>query len=177
MSNSASVIFVVDTSALLGRLQYAAEEVLLVTTPVIIREMIRRGLRDRIQLLQDTQKLQVLEPSDLAMRSVADAAIGLGDLPYLSDADRQLIALAVDLQKQNYHVILLTDDYSIQNVATHLSIEFRSPTQRGIREVIQWETYCNACKQQYPELAKNEPCPICGTPLKRRATKKQQIAK
>jgi rRNA maturation endonuclease Nob1 len=41
--------------------------------------------------------------------------------------------------------------------------------------VIQWETYCSACGHKPPHLSKDEACPVCGTPLKRRAVKKKPI--
>lgn len=175
MSHPPPVIFVVDTSALVGRLQYAAHDIQLATTPLLVKEMLRHGLKDVVQLLRDTQKLRILEPTLESVKAVVDAATSLGDLANLSKPDRQLLALALDLSKQDYHVVVLTDDYSIQNVAQQLSIIFRPIGEHGIREIIQWETYCRACKRRFHDHAKGEPCPICGTILKRRAARKRQI--
>jgi UPF0271 protein len=175
MSHPHTVIFVIDTSALVGRLQYAADDIQLATTPLLLKEMVKKGLKDVIQILRDTQKLRIIEPTLESIKTVEDTATSLGDIAYLSKPDQQLLALALDLSKQNYHVVVLTDDYSIQNIAKQLSLNFRTIGERGIREIIQWETYCPACKRIFDDLVKGKPCPVCGTLLKRRAARKSQI--
>jgi len=175
MSQPPAVIFVIDTSALVGKLQYAASDIQLATTPLLVKEMLRHGLKDVVQMLGDTQKLRILEPSPESIKVVVDAATSLGDIAYLSQPDQQLLALAIDLSKQDFHVVVLTDDYSIQNVAQRLSINFRSIGEHGIREIIQWETYCPGCGHKFHNYSKGDSCPICGTFLKRRGVRKHQI--
>jgi UPF0271 protein len=175
MSLENPVIFVIDTSAIFNRIQYAAEDIQLATTPLLQKEMEQKGLKDTVELLISAQKLRVIEPTPTSLQQVREAASRLGDLDSLSDPDLQLLALALDLSKQSFHAVILTDDYSIQNVARSLSLEFRGANQPEIREIIQWETYCSACGDKASGMSKNEPCPICGTPLKRRAVKKQSI--
>ena len=176
VSQSSPLVFVVDTSALIGRIQYAAEELQLVTTPLIVQEMERKGLGDVVQMLLDTQKLRIIEPKKGCIQKVEKAASALGDLQYLSKPDQQLLALALDLIEQDFQAVVVTDDYSIQNVAQCLHIEFRPVSQRRIRDVIQWETYCSACNRSFPDAARGEVCPICATPLKRRARRKHRLA-
>ncbi len=175
MVGSRDTIIVVDTSALMGQSQFAAYDVLFATTPIILKEMMRQGLNDLITLLQETDKLRVVMPSQKAQEKVFATAKELGDQSVLSKADKQLLALAVDFLQQDYHVILLSDDYSIQNVAKYLGIEIHPSHQPGIREIIQWETYCSACKGTFSDFETGKPCPVCGTVLTRRAIKKQQI--
>lgn len=167
-----SQIFVVDTSAMMGQLQHMTEDIQLATTPLLLQEMLQKASKENIQLLLDMQKLKVLEPSAPSLKEVMKAAKELGDFPYLSQPDQQLLALALDLQNQEYSVVILTDDYSIQNVAQQLSLKYKSISEQGIREVIQWETYCPACKRVFFDHKKQDPCPDCGTPLKRRAKRK-----
>jgi UPF0271 protein len=175
MVGSQETIIIVDTSALMGQSQFAAYDVLFATTPIILKEMIQRGLKGLVTLLEETDKLRVLMPSQDSQEKVFATAKELGDLSVLSNADKQLLALALDFTQQAYHVILLSDDYSMQNVAKRLGIDFRPSNQVGIREIITWETYCSACKGTFSDFKKGEPCPVCGTVLTRRATKKHQI--
>jgi UPF0271 protein len=175
MSRNKPVIFVIDTSAIFHRIQYAAEDIQLATTPLLEKEMQQKGLKETLDLLISAQKLRILEPTPASLKQVRAAANQLGDLDNLSNPDLQLLALALDLTTHNYHPVLITNDYSIQNVAQSLSLDFRGTNQPGIREVIQWETYCSACGHKTSNLSKNEPCPVCGTPLKRRAVKKKPI--
>lgn len=175
MPQKKPLIFVIDTSAIFRRIQYAAEDIQLVTTPLLEEEMRQKGLKTTVDMLLNAQKLRILEPTPKSLRKVRDVANQLGDLDNLSDPDLELLALALDLTTQNDHPVLVTDDYSIQNVAQSLSLKFRGTNRPGIREVIQWETYCSACGYRAPDLSKDEPCPVCGTSLKRRAIKKEPI--
>ncbi len=169
------LIFVVDTSAVYRQIQFTVEDVQLATTPIIEKEMYRKGIKETIDLLKATEKLQIIEPTPQSLEKVKTTATQLGDLPYLSEPDQQLLALALDLDSQNFHVVVLTDDYSIQNVAKRLSLEFKSASTSGIREIINWETYCSACGHKEPKSTKDDICPVCGTILKRRAVRKEQI--
>jgi len=175
MTGQHGLIFIVDTSALMGKGSYVASDVPLATTPALIDEMAKHGLQETVQTLIATGKMQVLEPSSSSIRAVESAASTLGDLQYLSEPDIQLLALALDLARQGRRSVIVTDDYSVQNVARHLSISFRPAAERGIREVIRWETYCPGCWQSFPGHVKGDVCPRCGTPLKRRAVKKKPV--
>ncbi|MFW9831726.1 MAG: hypothetical protein ACFFD8_08125 [Candidatus Thorarchaeota archaeon] len=175
MSSPKSLIFVIDTSAIFNRIQYTAEDIPLATTPLIENEMQQKGLKDTIDLLVATQKLRIITPSTASLAKIQKVASQLGDLPYLSEPDQQLLALALDLLAQNFSPILITDDYSIQNVAHRLSLEHKGTNQPGIREVLTWETYCSACGHKAPDLIKEKACPICGTALTRRAIRKERI--
>jgi UPF0271 protein len=176
MSRFRPLILVVDTSALMAQVQYAAPDVELATTPLLLDEMHKHGLEETVQTLVDTQKMRILAPTQASLKTVVEAAKSLGDLKYLSEPDQQLLALALDLSQQGYRAVVLTDDYSIQNVAQRLSIDIRGVGQAGIRSVIEWETYCSACHRRFPSGAKGDICPVCGTPLKRRARRKQQVS-
>jgi UPF0271 protein len=175
MTDSHSFILVVDTSALMAQVQYAAPDVELATTPLLLDEMRHHGLEETVQTLLDTRKMRILTPTQESMEAVVRVAKSLGDLQYLSSADQQLLALALDLSQHGYSPVVLTNDYSIQNVAQQLSIEVRGVGQVGIRDVIEWETYCPACHRRFPGEAKGNTCPMCGTPLKRRARRKKRV--
>jgi UPF0271 protein len=175
MGNSDSLIFVVDTSALVGGLRFAATEVEFATTPALLEEMKRKRLDSIIQTLLNSRKLRIIEPASSSINAVVEAAAALGDLRYLSEQDLQLLALALELTKQGYYAVVLTNDYAIQNIASSLSIKFRSAGEHGIREIIKWKTYCPGCSRLFPKRTKGEMCPHCGTPLKRRAVKKERL--
>jgi UPF0271 protein len=175
MPSQHRLIFVIDTSAIYRHKQFSAEEIPLATTPIIEKEMYQKGLKDTIELLKATEKLRIIEPTLQSLEKIKATATQLGDFPYLSDPDQQLLALALDLATQGYDVVIITDDYSIQNVAKRLSLEFKAASTSGIREVINWETYCSACGHKEPKSSTESTCPICGTRLKRRAIHKEPV--
>jgi UPF0271 protein len=170
------LIFVIDTSALYHHQQFAAEDIQLATTPLLEKEMHQKGLKETLDLLVATNKLRIIEPTPHSLEKVISTAKDLGDFPSLSEPDQQLLALALDFTSQDYHVIVVTDDYAIQNVAQRLGLEFKSISTSGIREIINWEIYCKACGHKEPPSTTEDTCPVCGTSLKRRALRKQQIS-
>ena len=102
----------------------------------------------------------LLRTSDCSKESLAivdEAARKTGDAGRLSPMDRTVIALALDVDGT-----ILSDDYSIQNVARVLGIEFRAVGTKGIKKVVKWNYQCIGCRKWYKE--KSEECPVCGSP-------------
>ena len=90
-------------------------------------------------------------------------AEALGEGGRLSEADMDLLALAMDLE-----VPCLTDDYSIQNVAALLGIEALPFREAGIKDVWTWGLRCSGCRRTFEaeEARAGDPCPVCGAPLR-----------
>lgn len=71
------------------------------------------------------------------------------------------MALALDLsENDNNDVMILTDDYSIQNVASELKIKFETISQSGITKRFKWIYQCRGCGKKFKENISI--CPICG---------------
>ena len=51
-----------------------------------------------------------------------------------SDADSSLIALAIEFKQRKTKFIVITDDYSVQNILKKLKIKFRGVAQKEIKE-------------------------------------------
>jgi rRNA maturation endonuclease Nob1 len=92
----------------------------------------------------------------------------VGDSYFLSETDLQLLALAIELKERGLSPLIATDDYSIQNVAKQLGIEFAPLATFGIRRRLEWLRYCPACHKTYPSEYKSSNCEVCGTVLKRK---------
>jgi UPF0271 protein len=101
----------------------------------------------------------VSECTQSSISKVKDAATKTGDIGRLSDVDVSVIALAIDLDG-----IVLTDDFSIQNVCSVMRINYRSVGTDGIKKVEKWNYRCNGCGKWYKE--KQNDCPICGSSMK-----------
>ena len=80
----------------------------------------------------------------------------------------ELLALALEYKESGCVPQIVTDDYSIQNVATQLGIEFYALGTFGIKRLLEWIRYCPACHREYPADCKTKECQICGTELKRK---------
>ncbi len=89
----------------------------------------------------------------------------------LSEPDKKLLALALDLLDSNYKVKVMTDDYSIQNVLKILDIPYGSIITEGIKGVYNWKKTCEACKKEYPADYPYDDCEVCGSRIFKRRIK------
>jgi len=103
--------------------------------------------------------LRVSECTNGSLNKVREAARKSGDAGRLSDVDVSVIALAIDLDG-----IVLTDDFSIQNVCGIMGIGYRSVGTGGIKRIERWNYRCTGCGKWYKE--KENDCPICGASLR-----------
>jgi len=83
-----------------------------------------------------------------------------------------VLALALELKSYGENPLIVTDDYSIQNVANQLGLEFAPLMTFGIRYRLDWTIYCPACHREYPADYKPKTCKACGTELKRKPLRK-----
>ncbi|MEM2094230.1 MAG: ribonuclease VapC [Candidatus Bathyarchaeia archaeon] len=145
------------------------------TVPTTILELKPGTARTRVQTAIDLNILRTQEPTQASKTKVKDQSTWLGDIQKLSQADLDLLALCLDLKTAGQTPTLITDDYTIQNVARHLSIPYQALTTHGIRYKFKWSLQCPACKRTYNANYEEKCCGICGTPLKRRVVKKTAL--
>ena len=125
----------------------------------------------RFKTAVENGKLKVKAPSEEFLNRVKASAITVGDSFFLSETDVQILALALELKAAGYNPQIVTDDYSIQNVATQMGIEFAALATFGIRRLLEWVRYCPACHREYPADYGSTKCTVCGTKLKRKPRK------
>jgi UPF0271 protein len=119
----------------------------------------------------------VKTPQSCFLEEVKAASKLVGDVFFLSEADFQVLALGLELKKLGFLPLIATDDYSIQNVANQIGIEFASLATFGIRFRLQWIRYCPACHRRYPADYKFKKCRVCGTELKRKPLRRTSLKK
>lgn len=156
-------VLVLDTSAL--SLASTAEGDAY-TTSKNIEEAKRGPLARLLQSLIDAGKLVVRDPKPPSLKAVREAALATGDAAKLSEADLFLVALVLDLASEGFDATLVTDDYSVQNVALRLGLKIAPATTRGVRELVEWINYCPVCGTTY--RGRVSTCPECGVALKRK---------
>ncbi len=128
------------------------------TTPSVVEELGDLHAKCRFEALAATV-LRVREPRGEDLNRVDAAALQTGDAGVLSPADRDILALALELG-----AVLITDDFAVQNVAHRLSITTRSIRQRPAR-AIRWRYRCSGCGRYWREPGD---CPVCGAAIKRK---------
>ncbi len=140
-----------------------------VTAPQVEEEIRQNSMTYlRFKTAVDSGKVIVKIPSEESLKRVEKCATDVGDTFYLSETDKNLLALAVDLAASECSPQIVTDDYSIQNVGKRLGIEFVSLATFGIRRILEWMRYCPACHREYAANSTSTECLVCGTALKRK---------
>jgi UPF0271 protein len=166
-------VIVLDTSAFLAG--YDAFSVIdgQFTVPKVEEEILRNSMvKLRFQTAVESGKVKVKAPAQKFTDAAKVSASKVGDFHKLSEADMQLLGLALQLQREGYIPQIVSDDYSIQNVAKQLDIAFLALATLGIKRQLEWIRYCPACYKQYPSDSKFKQCQVCGTELKRKPKKK-----
>jgi UPF0271 protein len=122
----------------------------------------------RFETAIESGKLKVEAPTREFSNAAKTSASKVGDSHKLSETDLQLLALALELKAEGFAPQIVTDDYSIQNVATQMGIGFLALATFGIKRLLEWIRYCPACHREYLNNYKTNECQICGTELKRK---------
>jgi UPF0271 protein len=162
-------VIVLDTSAFLAGFDPFSLSEEQATVPKVEEEIRRNSIMcTRFKTAIENGKLKVRAPRPEFLNIVNVLATKLGDSYLLSEADTQLLALALELKAEGYSPQIVTDDYSIQNVATQMGIEFLALVTFGIKRLLEWVRYCPACHREYSANLSSKVCLVCGTKLKRK---------
>jgi len=146
------------------------------STPSVKRELASNSLQlTRFKTATDSGKLRLQTPRHIFLDRINESAKTVGDVLFLSEVDLDVLALALELKSLGYSPLIVTDDYSIQNVANQVGVEFASLMTFGICFRQHWIMYCPACFRKYPPDYKNETCQVCGTRLKRKPLRKTRL--
>ncbi len=167
---------VLDTSAFIGGLDPFTIHEERVIPPKVEDEVLRKNLMTlRFRTAVESGTIKVVAPEQQKLDEVKACATSLGDSFFLSETDMQVLALALQIRALGKMPIIVTDDYSIQNVATRLGVGFIALTTLGIKRVLNWVRYCPACRRIYSANFKATECPVCGTLLKRKPQRQTAV--
>ncbi|HEY4822099.1 MAG TPA: hypothetical protein VIH83_00240 [Candidatus Bathyarchaeia archaeon] len=168
-------VLVLDTSAfIMGFNPSASSEVY--TVEAVEKELLTGTMAQlRFRLSKEKGNLTVQPPSPRSRETVDEASTRAGEKGVLSEADRDVVALALDLRQSGLDPVIVSDDYAVQNLAEHLQLKYGSLANFGIVHKFQWIMYCPACHRRYRQPART--CRICGTELRRKVLSKTRIGK
>lgn len=171
-------VFILDATALISGLDPNIIDRTLWTVAEVIEEIKDPRNKLRIEIAIENKTIKIGRPSIKVIEEVQQAAERTGDVIALSDTDIKVLSLALDLKEAGHEVVILTDDYSVQNVASRLKIDTKAYTTAGIRYEIKWEIYCPSCFHsiEMPNTKRKQIfCEICGTKMKRRPYDKRKF--
>jgi UPF0271 protein len=166
---------VLDTSAFLQGFNSLNKKIVLYTSPLVIQEIHDEMTKIKVNNWTDTGKLIVQIPKSESIQYILTHSMRMGETKALSETDINVLALTYQLSKEGFDVTLISDDYSIQNLANELGLVYTGLATRGIKRKYYWIYYCPGCKKQFNKLEFDNLCPICGTELKRKPKKESKI--
>lgn len=149
------MVIVLDTSSLFI-LEHLPQGVRLYAPPGVRYELEKYG-DSRLPYLNEM--IQFVSPGKQSIEKVREAARLTGDDIRLSQVDMEVLALALELK-----ATIITDDYSIQNLAARMGIDYKGVGKVGIRKVIRWRYKCSGCGRTYSDF--HPECPVCGSALR-----------
>jgi UPF0271 protein len=167
---------VLDTSAFIAGFDPLTVPEEQYTVSEVQNELIEGSLQwIRFNAAVENGKVRILKPKDSSFQEILEFSKKVGDMRQLSEADLQVLALAFELKNSGLTPLIVTDDYSIQNVANKIGVAFTSLMTFGIKFRFNWVLYCPACYHKYPQDYKFSVCEVCGTELKRKPKKKTRL--
>lgn len=126
--------FIMDTAALLARLQLHMYYGDLYTTPSVLAEVKDFESLYGLELSAAASRLTVKEPEPGYRALAEEVARRRGVLSSLSKADIEVLALALELREKGVSLLVLTDDYVLQRLLASEGIDFAPVKTVGIRE-------------------------------------------
>jgi len=160
---------ILDASALLAKYQllHYSSDVVLVTTPLVVNEIKDHESKSALDLAVSLGKLLIIEPQETLIDKARDVVQSIGENYSISPTDLSIIALALQLKsklKRGEVIVVITDDYSIQNTLLNAGIAFKPLRTRGIKIPRKYVVICPTCSYVSTNILERT-CPLCNTPL------------
>ena len=169
-------IVVIDTTALIAGYNPLTTDFEHYTVPEVLEELVPEStIWLRFNAALEASRIKLKTPTPKFVKLIDARSNKTGDYLVLSKADKQVIALALELKHHGEDPLILTGDYAMQNVIDNLGIDYMSLSTFGIKQRYKWILYCPACFRQYSAQSSDSLCPVCGTNLKRRVIVKKPL--
>jgi len=153
-----------DATAFYAGIPFTSNDSFMTTSAVYEEIQHIKTKQGALEMLQQTNRLQIRDPDKEFISIVKDTANKTGDITTISEQDISIISLALENK-----IELITDDFAVTNIARQLKIQTISLMTNGINIIGKWISYCSMCGK---EFSKQKECPICGSKLNRKLIKK-----
>ena len=156
------MLYILDAGAILNApgFRFSREHKYL-TTDAVVSEMRDLISRNFIQAAIEQKSLGIINPESGAIGKISASSKQLG--LRLSNADKSILALALDMRSKKRSFTLITDDKSVQNVCSVLKFRFIDVLHGRISETLKFSKNCPVCGKEYSNYV--EECEDCGARL------------
>ncbi len=157
------ICYILDASAFINGFQLVSKNNF--TVPEITEEIKDFESKLTMDMAIEEGRLCILDVPIKYITGIEDIISKSGDVLRLSEPDKKLIALAYMLSCENKNIMVISDDYTIQNTLKILNIPFSGVLTFGIKEIYNWKKVCEGCKKEYGEDYPFDDCEICGSKI------------
>ncbi len=147
-------VYVLDSSAIFLRKVHGNA----VTVPEVVEEIVDEDSRFYLSIKMEEGGLRVESSREEFVLEINEVAKRTGDIHRLSKTDLNVLAKALEIKRRGKKAVIVTDDYSIQNMASVLDIDVEAVVQKGISRVVKWVKVCRGCGRRID----SDICPVCG---------------
>lgn len=151
---------ILDASAFYAGIPFASSEQSFTTQEVFDEIKHIKNNHQAIELILETKRLEILKPESRYTNMVLEKSKETGDSQNLSASDISVLALCLQLKG-----VLISDDFSVLNLAKQLDLKVLPVMTQGIKHVVKWVYYCSGCERSFLKLSN---CPLCGNKLSRK---------
>jgi len=166
-----SHVYVIDSGVLFSTWVRKVPDGEFITTIRVMDEIHNKPSKFRVDVLELLDRLRQETPPIDSIKVVTKAAAETGDKPVLSETDIELIALAQAKKATGTSTTLVSTDMAILNTARYLGIDSIDPSGR-FRDDIRWVLICPACNHKSKVSTEDLECPVCGTQMRRKVSRK-----
>ncbi len=163
------MIYILDASALINGFYSKDSRNLMTSTTV--SEIKDLNTEILLNNLIDEEILEIVDVNYEDDFSLHETLLDSGDYMRLSATDKDIVFLATKLSNEYEEVVVVTDDYSMQNTLKLMNIRYKSVLTKGIDETVSWKKICKGCKKEYPSDYEYDDCEICGSQIITKRTK------
>lgn len=167
MSRYLKKAYVIDATAIFAEINPFVLDGEVYIPKRVVEEIRDSSSKFRLDAWISAGKVRVVDVGEESMKKAEKEAKKTGDFPFLSQADLEVIGLAIELSKGR-EVVVFSDDRGVQNVLLSLGIQFKGVKRKGVEKRIVWILYCPSCGRTFPPSYRKGVCDACGAPLRRK---------
>lgn len=119
--------------------------------------------------------VKIRDPSENVAREIIEMVKNHCEEPNLSDADISVLALAYEFSKEGANALIISDDYSLQNMAKILGLKVSRYGRPFIRHILYRVKICEKCKRKYSPDYPGKTCEICGGRILSKVVKRVKV--
>lgn len=149
------MIYLIDAAFLINGANFTEKD-LFITAPLIMNEFKDFNSKTISNNALNSGKLKLIEPEEFFLNLVEKNPNSVK----LSNADKQLAAVALKLKKEKKEFIVVTDDFALQNFLKLNKIKFTSIMQGEINKTAKFQFKCSQCGKKINSKKSN--CSVCG---------------